>query len=77
MGAKELRDAFSGAAPGFSCTAALLDYERHENAEWQRLTFHGNDPNGILFEVKSDLLPPNVHLETVARSVAKKLAGIP
>ena len=54
-----------------------MDYERHENAEWQRLTFRGIGPDGIAFEVKSDLIPPNTHLETVARSVAKQLAAKP
>src|SRR5882724_9916374 len=71
MGASDLRSAFNSAAPGYSCTMALMDYHQHSGSEWQRLTFCGTKPDGTAFEVKSDLLPPETHLETAARAVAK------
>lgn len=77
MGTADLRSAFSDAAPGFSCTQALLGYERHDGAEWQRLTFRGIGPDGAAFEVKSDLLAAHTNLEAAARTVAAQLAAKP
>lgn len=74
MGVGELREAFNSVSqPALTCTLALLDYERKENAEWQVLLFRGTSADGTPFEIKSDLLSGDIDLNRAAKEVAQKL----
>jgi hypothetical protein len=74
MGIADIRDAFNGAAPGFSCRQAFMDIVR-DDGEWQVLTFFGNGPDGNTFEVKSARLGPGKDLQIAARETAVLLKG--
>lgn len=74
MGASDLQTAFNavgGAA--FTCQRATLHYERHDNLEWQILTFHGTAADGTPFSVVSDHIAGGIDPNTEAGAVAQRL----
>jgi hypothetical protein len=75
MGVGELRQAFDSVAgpAGFTCTLALLDYQRAHDTEFQILLFRGTDAAGAGFEIKSDPLRANSDLNQAAKEVAQRL----
>lgn len=74
MGVGELREAFNSVSqPAFTCTLALLDYERDGGKEWQILLFRGTSADGKPFEVKSERLKGDIDLNRAAKDVAQKL----
>lgn len=76
MGAADLREAFNAvAAPRYTASKALLNYERKDDTDFQRLTFSGHAADGTPFEVKSDLLRPGTDVNQAARDTAQRLIG--
>lgn len=75
MGIGELRQAFNDICqPAFTCTLALLDYERGDNnTESQILLFRGTAADGTPFEIKSAPLSGDIDLNGAAKTVAQKL----
>lgn len=74
MGVGELREAFNSVSQtAFTCTLALLDYERDGKAEWQILLFRGTSSDGAPFEIKSERLKGGIDLNIAAKEVAQKL----
>ena len=74
MGTKDLREAFNTAADGFfTCSVALLDYERVDGVEWQRLTFSGSAADGSAFSTQSGLIPAKSNVTQAARDTAVAL----
>ena len=74
MGVGELRQAFNDICqPAFTCTLALLDYERDGGKEWQILLFRGTSSDGTPFEIKSERLKGDIDLNIAAKEVAQKL----
>ena len=75
MGVKDLRDAFSVAAPGYSCSQATLSYDRAHDTEWQILMFRGTDSSGMPFEVTSDPVPPSGDIMEETAKTAQRLVS--
>lgn len=80
MGSGELRENFNAVSqPAFTCTMALLDYERttdpdtKKTKESQILLFRGTAADGTPFEIKSDPITGGVDLNLAAKAVAQKL----
>lgn len=78
MGAAGLREAFNAVSqPAFTCTLALLDYEREQingkTVEWQVLLFRGTSADGTPFEIKSERHPGDIDINTAAMDTAQKL----
>lgn len=83
MGIGELREAFNSVSqPAFTCTLALLDYERTENndpkihrryLEWQILRFRGTGADGTPFDVVSQDIGPGADLNQAARETAQRM----
>lgn len=80
MSVAGLRESFNAVSqPAFTCTLALLDYERETDPvtrklkEWQVLLFRGTSAVGAPFEVKSDRLLGGADLNAAAKEVAQKL----
>lgn len=78
MGIGELRAAFNEICqPAFTCTLALLDYEREQlngkTVEWQVLLFRGTSADGKPFEIKSERHSGDIDLNVAAKEVAQKL----
>ena len=74
MGVGELRDNFNMVSqPDFTCTQALLDYERVNGKEWQILRFSGTGPDGSVFDIVSDGLGPGYDLNKAAREAAQRM----
>lgn len=74
MGVGELRAAFNSISqPAFTCTMALLDYERKDTTEFQILRFHGTAADGTTFEIKSDRLRPSADINQAAKETAQRL----
>lgn len=80
MGVGELREAFNSTSqPAFTCTLALLDYERtidpdtKRTKESQILLFRGTAADGSPFEIKSEPLKGGIDLNIAAKAVAQKL----
>lgn len=73
MGIADLREAFTVAAPGYSCARALFGYERLNGKEWQVMTFFGTKPDGQPFEIRSEMLSPGINLREAAAQVAQQL----
>lgn len=78
MGVGELRESFNAVSqPAFTCTLALLDYERGhikgKFVEWQILLFRGTSADGIPFVIKSLRLNRDADLNIIAKAVAQKL----
>lgn len=78
MGVADLRDAFNAVSePRFTCTKALMNYDRSHDAESQILTFSGMGADGNSFEVKSGRLRGNANLITAAAESAQQLLDRP
>lgn len=78
MGIGELRESFNSVSqPAFTCTLALLDYERGQvdgkNVEWQVLLFRGTSADGTPFEIKSERHPGNIDINAAAKATAQML----
>lgn len=80
MSVAGLREAFNAVSePAFTCTLALLDYERETDPEtrklkeWQVLLFRGTSAVGAPFEIKSDRLPGGIDFNNAAKIVAQNL----
>lgn len=74
MGVKGLREAFNKvAAPAYTCTLALLDYDFKHDAESQILTFSGMAASGEKFEVSSRDIRPNEDVYAIAAETAQQL----
>lgn len=78
MGIGELRTAFNEICqPAFTCTLALLDYEREQlngkTVEWQVLLFRGTSADDTPFEIKSERHSGDIDLNAAAKAVAQKL----
>jgi hypothetical protein len=77
MGVGELREAFNSVSqPDYTCTMALLDYERVNGKEWQILRFSGNDATGGVFNVVSEDLGPGYDLNQAARETAQRMLDL-
>lgn len=73
-GVKGLREAFNEvASPVYTCTMALMAYERVHDTEFQILTFRGRDADGTEFEIKSEMLRPSADLGAACRETAQRL----
>lgn len=76
MGVAELRSAFNEVSePAFTCSRALLAYEKSGDVQWQRLTFSGIGQDGEPFEIKSDQLRPDADVVVAARATAQALVN--
>jgi hypothetical protein len=76
-GVKGLREAFNQTSePLFTCTMALLDYDRANQKEWQILTFRGTDAEGKPFQIKSQDLGPGADMATACRETAQRLIDL-
>lgn len=74
MSTGELRENFNSVSqPAFTCTMALLDYDRANGKEWQILRFRGTAADGTSFEVVSQDIGPGVDLNQTARETAQRL----
>lgn len=74
MGVGELRESFNAVSqPAFTCTMALLDYDRANGKEWQILRFRGTGADGLPFEVVSQDIGPGVDLNQAARETAQRM----
>jgi hypothetical protein len=73
----ELRDSFNSVSqPDYTCTLALLDYERVNGKEWQILRFSGNGAGGGSFAVTSEDLGPGYDLNQAARETAQRMLDL-
>lgn len=74
MGVGELRDNFNAVSqPDFTCTMALLDYERANGKEWQILRFRGTGADGTPFEMVSQDIGPGADLNQAAKETAQRM----
>lgn len=74
MGSGELRENFNSIShPGFTCTLALLDYDRANGKEWQILRFRGTGADGTPFEMVSQDIGPGADLNRAARETAQRM----
>lgn len=73
MGIADIKAAFNQVAqPQFTCTTALLDYQRKDSTEFQILSFSGTSASGEQFAIKSDRIRAGGDLIKAARDTATR-----